>query len=160
MEDLATGVTPAPAMDITPAQDPFIQQLRDENTRLRERNEKLQRRMAIIRTAYRNIRMKLNQPPMGGRPSLNSLIAPKLTALGIDADQIIAQIEPQNFPKAAINWGDLGCRAIYMSVDDEGDTRYLIIVEEAAPGESEFCLYIANKLAELGWPNVEVITEW
>jgi len=41
MEDIAAGVTPA--MDITPASDPFVQQLIAENERLRARNATLER---------------------------------------------------------------------------------------------------------------------
>lgn len=53
MEDIAAGVTPA--MDITPAADPFVQQLIAENERLRVRNETLERRLARYELAYSEI---------------------------------------------------------------------------------------------------------
>ncbi len=53
MEDIAAGVTPA--MDSTPAADPFVQQLIAENERLRARNETLERRLARYELAYSEI---------------------------------------------------------------------------------------------------------
>lgn len=53
MEDIAAGVTPA--MDSTPAADPFVQQLIAENERLRARNATLERRLARHELAYSEI---------------------------------------------------------------------------------------------------------
>lgn len=53
MEDIATGVTPA--MDSTPAADPFVQQLLAENARLLARNGALERRLARYELAYSEI---------------------------------------------------------------------------------------------------------
>ena len=60
MEEIAVGVTPA--MDSTPAGDPFMQQLiaeknrlLDENNRLRSRNEALERRLAQFEQTYDKI---------------------------------------------------------------------------------------------------------
>ena len=53
MEDMAVGVTPA--MDSTPASDPFVQQLIDENSRLRARNKTLEYRLARYERAYNDI---------------------------------------------------------------------------------------------------------
>ena len=53
MEDIAVGVTPA--MDSTPAGDPFVQQLISENDRLRSRNEALERRLAQFEQTYDKI---------------------------------------------------------------------------------------------------------
>ena len=53
MEDIAAGVTPA--MDSTPAADPFVQQLIAENERLRARNATLERRRARQKLAYSEI---------------------------------------------------------------------------------------------------------
>lgn len=53
MEDIAAGVTPA--MDSTPAGDPFVQQLIAENERLRARNATLERRLARSELAYSEI---------------------------------------------------------------------------------------------------------
>ena len=53
MEDIATGVTPA--MDSTPAADPFVQQLIAENERLRARNTTLERRLAYFDVTVQRI---------------------------------------------------------------------------------------------------------
>ena len=53
MEDIAAGVTPA--MDSTPAADPFVQQLIAENERLRARNATLERRLERYELAYSEI---------------------------------------------------------------------------------------------------------
>ena len=53
MEEIAAGVTPA--MDSTPAADPFVQQLIAENELLRARNATLERRLARYELAYSEI---------------------------------------------------------------------------------------------------------
>lgn len=53
MEDIAAGVTPA--IDTTPAGDPFVQQLIAENERLRARYATLERRLARYELAYTEI---------------------------------------------------------------------------------------------------------
>ena len=60
MEEIAVGVTPA--MDSTPAGDPFMQQLiaeknrlLDENNRLRTRNKTLEYRLARFEHTYDDI---------------------------------------------------------------------------------------------------------
>lgn len=53
MEDIAAGVTPA--MDSTPAADPFVQQLIAENERLRARNAALERRLALFESTVQRI---------------------------------------------------------------------------------------------------------
>ena len=75
-------------------------------------------------------------------------------------DKLVAKIKPEDFPNAAINWGDLGCRSVYIGIDESRTVHHLVIIDEAAPGEQEFCRHVADKLKELGWQDVEVITEW
>ena len=60
----------------------------------------------------------------------------------------------------AVNWGDLSCVSAERCESDEGDTRYLVIIEEAAPDASNLQNYIAVYLATHGFPGVEVMTEW
>lgn len=184
MEDLAAGVTPA--MDSTPAADPFVQQLltdkADLEQRLKESEEQraaLERRLALYMTAY-NERTQLpgskqkpglmavlykqvydeiaesrTESPLSNASKVNDLIA-----LRAAANQIVAQIKPKDFPGAAINWGDLGCRAAYLGVDEQGNVHNLVIIDEASPAEYPFCQYVADQLAAQGWPDVEVATEW
>lgn len=53
MEELAQGVTPA--LDITPADDPFVRQLLAENARLSGRVAALERRLALYENTCRQI---------------------------------------------------------------------------------------------------------
>lgn len=59
MEDIAAGVTPA--MDSTPAADPFVQELIAENERLRARNATLERRLARYEDTYSRIQAIVQQ---------------------------------------------------------------------------------------------------
>ena len=83
-----------------------------------------------------------------------------LVKLRTATDQIVSQIKPQDFPNAAINWGDLGCHAAYLGVDEQGNVHNLVIIDEASPAEYPICKYLADQLAAQGWPDVEVATQW
>ena len=86
-------------------------------------------------------------------------IVERLRRLHAAVDNIIALMKPDDF-RGAINWGDLGCRDALIGVNEDGRLCYRVLVEEAAPGESEFCAHIERELAKRDWPNVEVRTEW
>lgn len=153
MKNLATGLRPA--VDITMAEDPFIQQLRDENDRLRDEKAALERRLKVFETVFRKIKSRVQE-------SQRTPSWPKgrLADLRTAVDQIVAKIDPQDFPGSAINWGDLGCKAAYIGADEDGHVLHLVVIDEAAPGESEFCRHVAEQLAACGWPDVEVSTKW
>lgn len=59
----------------------------------------------------------------------------------------------------AVNWADLMCVDVSVSLTGQ-DLEWTATVEEASPDASKFCIVIANKLAERGFPNVYVRTEW
>lgn len=59
-----------------------------------------------------------------------------------------------------INWGDLGCTAAERYEDETGRVGFRVLVEEAAPEAYDLQGYIACRLAEMGYPDVEVLTEW
>jgi len=151
----------APAGDITPAGDPYVQQLLAENADLRRRLDKLTHRMGIVRLAYRNMRARLNQPPAAA-PTAGFGVAAiaRLEALRAATNQVLAQMDPAGFSGDPVNWGDLECRSAAFGVDLLGDLFYWVVVGEAAPDATDFCSHIAAKLADLGWPDVEVSTEW
>ena len=86
-------------------------------------------------------------------------IVETLRRLHAAVDNIIAKMTYADFP-GAINWGDLGCKDALIGVDEDRRLCYRVVVEEAAPGEVAFCRHIERELAVLGWPNVEVTTEW
>lgn len=60
----------------------------------------------------------------------------------------------------AINWGDLHCTVAERYIDHTGETGYRVYIEEASPDCPKFCQYIADQLALLRYPDVEVKTEW
>lgn len=83
----------------------------------------------------------------------------KLQALRNAVDNICADVDPQAFDEP-INWGDLGCvEAIYYLADDNSQ-GYRVYIEELAPDCYQFRAYVEKKLAEAGWPNVEVNLSW
>lgn len=57
-----------------------------------------------------------------------------------------------------VNWGDLSCISAQKYDNDDGNAGYRVIIEEAS------CYYLAtfieSYLAEHGFHDVEVITEW
>jgi len=63
-------------------------------------------------------------------------------------------------PAGAINWADLSCTRAERYQDDSGEIGYRVLIEEADPGAIELIEYISDKLAEMGCPDVEVVTEW
>lgn len=82
-----------------------------------------------------------------------------LSRLRAATDNIIATMRPSAFP-GAINWGDLGCKAALLGIDDDGRMCLRVVVEEVSPDEADFCRYIAQQLAAHDWPAVDVMTEW
>lgn len=66
----------------------------------------------------------------------------------------------QDFKRACINWGDLGCVQAFEWVDDMGATGLRVLIEEASPDNAEFCVFVRNWLEKEGWPGVQVDCEW
>lgn len=60
----------------------------------------------------------------------------------------------------AVNWGDLRCTATEVSIDDEGHKSYKVFISEVSPTAPVFVAFVHNILANLGYTNVEIITEW
>lgn len=63
-------------------------------------------------------------------------------------------------PGKAINWADLGCVSAERYETDQGDTGYRVYIEEVSPDEHKLPWYIAGKLEEMGYKDIEVITAW
>ena len=82
-----------------------------------------------------------------------------LHCLLLATNGILMRMEPANF-SGAINWADLKCTDAILGVDQYADPTYQVVIDEAAPDEAKFCEHIAQELATLGWPGVQVITEW
>lgn len=62
--------------------------------------------------------------------------------------------------KGAINWGDLGCTYAEHYDAEEDGSGYRVHIEEAAPGERELIEFVAGKLREQGFGEIDVQTEW
>jgi hypothetical protein len=75
-------------------------------------------------------------------------------------DAISEAFEKRQEISGAINWGDLCCVAAEFIVDQEGNQRVQVRIEEAAPDYGEFHEFIAKRLEENGFGNVTVLTEW
>jgi transposase-like protein len=57
--------------------------------------------------------------------------------------------------REAINWGDVHCVEVRPT-----DTGWLVTVGEASPSAVGLQAYLRHQLAQLGWADVEVRTEW
>ncbi len=72
---------------------------------------------------------------------------------------ILLKKHPKKFSEA-INWGDLSCVGAEHCTDDEGRSTCRVYIEEASPSCPELQKFIRHKLSELGYDEIEVITEW
>lgn len=59
-----------------------------------------------------------------------------------------------------INWGDLGCTLVRWWEDDDGDSGYSAVIEEAGPGCHRLLVFLYDYLAGRGLDRVEITTEW
>lgn len=66
-----------------------------------------------------------------------------------------AMVEIGLFTSEAINWADLGCAECGIH-----DTGWYVVIEEAAPNAIELQTFIRRWLADHGYRDVQVATEW
>lgn len=59
-----------------------------------------------------------------------------------------------------VNWADVTCEFVCLTVNWRGERGWLVVVDEAAPDASQFQNWLAAKLSEAGWHPVVVMTEW
>mgnify|MGYP000907499186 FL=1 len=62
--------------------------------------------------------------------------------------------------KGAINWGDLNCVEVELSVNVEGTWMLNAVIEEADPNNPDLLGYIVEQLKQRGYANVFVRAEW
>jgi hypothetical protein len=76
------------------------------------------------------------------------------------ANEVLTKADPNEI-EGAINWGDLSCTDVVMSVSVHGDIWIRVDIEEADPNNPELKEYMYEKLATqfLDTP-FEVCTEW
>jgi hypothetical protein len=61
--------------------------------------------------------------------------------------------------KCCANFGDLHCTEVIRCIRDDGDSWWLVRIEEASPGDSVLCKYVHDKLSAQGI-TAEVEIEW
>lgn len=61
--------------------------------------------------------------------------------------------------QGAINWADLRCIETMKSINQDGESRFIAIVAEAAPTNEALKIYLERRLMEQGH-DFEVRTEW
>lgn len=75
-------------------------------------------------------------------------------------DAILATCDLATTAHEAVNWSDLRCVRVIIGVDQDDKQVTLIEIEEAAPDAWRLQQYVANALANLGYDDIEVNTEW
>lgn len=60
----------------------------------------------------------------------------------------------------AINWGDFDCVGAEFYIDNDGETGYRVLIEEADPCCVHVHKFVSDYLASRGFEHVEVRTEW
>lgn len=83
-----------------------------------------------------------------------------LKALRAAADRIGDECFNRKWVHSCINWGDFCCVSAEHYVTEEGDEGYRVYFEEADPSNAEVGKYIASRLDDEGFPDIEVIFEW
>lgn len=73
-----------------------------------------------------------------------------------DVDAIIDDTDA-NQVKGPVNWGDLSCTDVSVSLMDG---LWCVTVEEAAPDATELAAHISNELQHFGHKDVWVRCEW
>ena len=66
----------------------------------------------------------------------------------------------RNAEKMRSTGGDLGCIEARLCADEEGNTWYHVLIEEASPGSNGLIQFVMTYLAEREFPGVEVETAW
>ena len=82
------------------------------------------------------------------------------TLIGLANDACQAAFNNEKCREDAVNWGDLGCIEARLCADEEGNTWYHVLIEEASPGCHALCSYVQQYLESVGLVDVEIVTEW
>jgi hypothetical protein len=92
---------------------------------------------------------------------LENIVRQDLINLKLAANRacIKAVADKQNID-GAINWADLNCHTAEEYQDESGNTGKRVYVQEAAPDNGPLCIYISQRLHEMGFGDIEVVTEW
>src|SRR3990167_5558619 len=74
----------------------------------------------------------------------------------VDAACDSALHQKELFTRESINWGDLGCSAIEYCIDEEGDTFFRVVVEEASPSARGLADFVDKYLEAHGYDSDEL----
>ena len=98
-----------------------------------------------------------------GKP-MNIDLQKKLIRLREKVDEIIKDAHKQKEAFiGAINWGDLHCVEALYCVDEHGTETYRVLIEEAAPDNYDFNVFVVEQLSERFNADIrsfESRTEW
>ncbi len=79
-----------------------------------------------------------------------------------DVEKILKEIDKSDklFIYEAINWADLHCVDV-ADVDSYFNGKYIqITIEEAAPECLNFQTEVMKKLQDIGYRNIDIVTQW
>jgi hypothetical protein len=98
-------------------------------------------------------------PPESAKVKLRTeMTKEEAIALQAAADEILAlAVEKKSEIGGAVNWGDLLCLDVEVSLLDSIVT---VTVEGAAPEAVELCRFVSEELARRGYRGIAVRTEW
>ncbi|WP_157109873.1 hypothetical protein [Thermanaeromonas toyohensis] len=82
----------------------------------------------------------------------------KLELLGWCTEKALRELGPGSVDDA-VDWGDLHCIDAFMCSEPDNE-RWVVIVAKTAPDACRLQFAVREKLAAMGFENVEVITEW
>lgn len=84
----------------------------------------------------------------------------KLLELQKKCDEGLEEARKQKI-EGAINWGDLSCRRVCYSVDQDEKASFIFFISEADPSNQELHYFLYDFIKEkTGIENIEIITEW
>lgn len=85
----------------------------------------------------------------------------ELTKLYDATSRILAELVASDVRiEGAINWGNLYCACVVACLNNDGETWNEVHINEASPAAYKLSQYVSGKLAEAGFPDVVVKTEW
>lgn len=83
----------------------------------------------------------------------------ELIKLHMDTNAILGALDRSSIDDA-VNWGDLSCVEAARVSDQDGYSYLQVRISEAAPDADKLSEAVREKLAEKGWDDVTVLTEW
>lgn len=84
-------------------------------------------------------------------------LAAHLRRLDRDTEAVLESLDKTSI-KGAINWGDLHCAQVAVVLSEQW-RGLRIVIEEAAPGETQLIDAVLEGLYRLGWYGVEIDIE-